>query len=265
MNSLVASVADIVTESAPTPPRICVYGVPGIGKTTFAAHSYAPVFIECEQSLDKIQGELAAEGIKPGRWPEKPANLDDFKQMVDALGREEHPFGTLVVDTLESLERLIWADVCAAKHVRNIDEIDFGKGYTEAITHWTELLALLDHLRLAKGMAIILISHARTLTFKSPLSEGYDRYTLSIHDGSEKIGSARRVVTGWCDHVLFANWRVTLTEDKRTKVKRGVGSGERVMYTEERPGFLAKHRGTMPDEMPFDFNTFATYLNGAQA
>ncbi len=263
MNSLVVSVADIVTESVPTPPRIVVYGVPGIGKTTFAAHSYAPVFIECEQSLDKLAGELKAEGITVGRFKEKPATLDDVNQMIDALGREEHPYSTLVIDTLESLERLIWNEVCAEKHVKTIDEIDYGRGYTEAIGYWIGLLTLLDQLRLAKNMAIILISHARTLTFKSPTTDPYDKYTLAVHDGSEKIGSARRVITGWADHVLFANWRVTVTEDKRTKVKRGIGSGERVVYTTERPAYHAKHRGTMPDELPLDWNTFASYLNGA--
>ena len=44
------------------------------------------------------------------------------------------------------------------------------------------------------------------------------------------------------------------------KKNRGVGSGERIMRTTERPAHIAKNRLGLPDEMPLDWREYAKYL-----
>ena len=39
-----------------------------------------------------------------------------------------------------------------------------------------------------------------------------------------------------------------------------LGSGERVLYTAERPAFLAKNRFGLPDVLPLDWQAFAAAM-----
>jgi hypothetical protein len=76
---------------------------------------------------------------------------------------------------------------------------------------------------------------------------------------------AAGIAEEWADCVLFANFRVYTTATKQgfeKKVVRGVGTGERVVYTEERPGFRAKNRYSLPPELPFGWAEFAAALAG---
>ena len=63
--------------------------------------------------------------------------------------------------------------------------------------------------------------------------------------------------------MLFANDRISTVKSDVTfnkKVTRALGSGERVLYTEERPAFLAKNRYSLPDVLPLDWQAFATAM-----
>jgi hypothetical protein len=44
------------------------------------------------------------------------------------------------------------------------------------------------------------------------------------------------------------------------KVTRAVGTGSRVLYTQERPGWSAKSRWALPDTLPLDYGKFAEAL-----
>lgn len=61
------------------------------------------------------------------------------------------------------------------------------------------------------------------------------------------------------DMVLFANFKtsVTKTDVGMKKVARGVGSGTRTLYTEERPAFLAKNRHNLPPELPLSWDALS--------
>lgn len=45
----------IQTGRSNRPPRLLVYGVEGIGKSTFAAHAPNPIFIQTEDGLDELE------------------------------------------------------------------------------------------------------------------------------------------------------------------------------------------------------------------
>lgn len=248
MNAL----ASILTGAKPGPRRMLVYGTAGIGKSTFATCAPAPIVIQTEDGLGEIDCH---------KFP-VAQSLDDFLQALGALYREEHMYRTVVIDSLDWLERLIWAKVCATRQVASIEDIGYGKGYTFALSHWRDVLDGLSALRDQRGMTVILIAHTRIERFENPETDAYDRYVPRLHK------TAAALVSEWCDEVLFASYRVfTKTSDEGFNQKRvqGLGSGERVLRTTERPSHLAKNRLNLPDELPLAWSEFAKHLTASHA
>ena len=162
-----------------------------------------------------------------------------------------------MVDSLDWLERLIWAEVCRKRGVESIEDIGYAKGYTFALTQWREVLEGLAALRNRRDMMVILLAHCAIEKFENPETDSYDRYVPRLH----KHASA--VVQEWCDEVLFATYRVhtkQVDEGFGRKKAKGVGTGERIVRTAERPAHVAKSRLELPDELPLDFGAYAEFL-----
>ncbi len=231
----------------PAPRRVMLYGVHGIGKTTWGSQAARPVFVQTEDGLG---------GIECARFP----LAETYAQVIEALSAlyaEAHDYQTVVIDTLDWLERLIWADVCRKRGVESIEDIGYAKGYVFALTEWREVLEGLNALRNARGMTVILIAHSQIEHFEDPETDSYDRYAPRLH----KHASA--IVQEWCDEVLFATYKVhtkQVEEGFGRKKSKGIGSGERVVRTTERPAHVAKNRLNLPDELPLDYAAYAAHL-----
>ncbi|NLY01550.1 MAG: ATP-binding protein [Rhodopirellula sp.] len=231
------------------PRRTLVYGVHGVGKSTFGSMAEKPVFIQTEDGLGNIECE---------RFP----LANEYADVVAALAElytEEHEYRTVVVDSLDWLERLIWAEVCKKRGVESIEDIGYGKGYVFALTNWREVLTGLDALRNDRGMGVILIAHAQIERFANPETDTYDRYSPRLHK------QASALVQEWADEVLFAAYSVhtkTTEEGFGRKRVQGVGTGERIIRTTERPAHVAKNRLNLPDEIPLDYRIYAAFLRG---
>ena len=229
------------------PRRTMVFGVQGIGKSGFAASAPHTIFIPTEDGLGNIDCES---------FPV----AQSYEQVLQALAelyQEEHPYQTLAIDSADWLEQLIWADVCKKRGVENIEDIGYGKGYTFALKQWREVLDGLEALRKERGMAIILIAHAKIKRFEHPENPSFDRYVPRLHK------SAGSLLAEYSDEVLFATYRVhTKLNDEGFGRKRaqGIGTGERILRTTERPAHLAKNRLNLPDELPLDWEAYAKYF-----
>jgi hypothetical protein len=75
----------------------------------------------------------------------------DVRDALAALGNEPHDFQTAVVDSLDKMEPLIWADVCEANKWSSIEAPGYGRGYVIADRWWRDFLAALDWLRRERG------------------------------------------------------------------------------------------------------------------
>ena len=128
------------------------------------------------------------------------------------------------------------------------------------MTRWREILDFLNTLRNQRGMEIILIAHSKIENFADPENDNYDRYAPRLH----KLASA--LVQEWCDNVLFASYRVhTKTNDEGfKKTAKAIGSGERIIRTNERPAHIAKNRLQLPDELPLDYAVFGQHSTTAR-
>ncbi len=236
------------------PPRIVVYGTEGIGKSTMAAQAPGAIFIPTEDGL----GEIDCASFPVAR------TLDDVVNAIDALVSEEHDFQTVVLDSLDWLERLIWDRLCREYGVSSIEKVDGGyaRGYTHALTHWRGILTGLDVLRSNRGMCVICLAHAKVETFSDPEVGSYDRFSPRLHK------HANAVVTEWADAVLFATRKViTRTEDagfNRTRtLAAGLGKdgGERVLRCVGSPSCIAKNRYSLPAELPLSWQSIMNAMS----
>ncbi|MBW7905298.1 MAG: ATP-binding protein [Phycisphaerae bacterium] len=241
--------SDVQRGRASAPRRTLVYGTHGIGKSTFGAMADAPIFIQTEDGLAAIECE---------RFP-LARRYGDVIAALGELYSQPHEYRTLVLDSLDWLERLIWADVCEKRGVESMEDIPYGKSYVFALTQWREVLAGLDALRNERGMNIVLIAHAQIERFANPETDTYDRYSPRL----QKQASA--LVQEWCDEVLFATYKVhtkTVNEGFDRKRVQGIGTGERIVRTTERPAHVAKNRLGLPEEIPLDFRIYAAFVRG---
>lgn len=221
-------------------PIITLYGPGKIGKTTFATSAPDAIVIRTEDGLT---------GIEADSFP-LAQTYQDVLQALRVLATEEHDFKTLVVDSLDWLEPLIWGHVCQQNGYETIESPGYGRGYTEALDVWREYLRGISFLRDNKGMTIIQIAHDKIKRYDAPESEGYDRYMLKMHD------KASALVLEDSDCLFFANYEVlTTSEDKGfgASRSRAVGNGERVLHTQERPAWMAGNRYKMPEKLPLDW------------
>lgn len=234
------------------PPKIVIYGVPGIGKTKWASQAPNPIFICAEDGLGHLDVP---------HFP-RAKSYEDVLGAITALYTEQHDYQTVVLDTIDALEPMIWAHVCATTPhekgyaVQRIEDYGWGKGFTHAVNEWLTVMQGLDALRDDRGMAVILCAHSSSVRIKAPDSDDYDKFTLKVHKYAEAI------IRGWTDNLLFANYEQTLIAAGRDgERKRAAGTGKRLLFTEARPSFEAKNRYSLPPVLPLDWNAFVAAQN----
>jgi hypothetical protein len=231
------------------PPRIMLYGSEGVGKSTMGASAPNPVFVQTEDGLGEINCH---------KFP-LAKNFNEVISSLQALYKEPHDFQTVVIDSCDWLERLIFDEVCREYGVRSIEKADGGyaRGYTHALVHWRKILTILEVLRDEKGMACILIAHSKIEKFEDPESSAYDRYSPRLHK------HANALISEWVDAVLFATRRFrTQKEDAGFNRERtiaapiGADGGERIIRTIGGPACVAKNRFNLPAELPLSWDAF---------
>lgn len=229
-------------------PIMLLYGPGGIGKTTLATSFPAPVVIDIEDGL----GEIKVDSF----GPDVITSFEDVRAALIALSTEQHNFETLVIDSLDWLEPMVWAHACKENGWSDIEKPGFGKGYIAALAHWREYLDALTYLR-NEGMTIIQVAHSQIKKFDNPETESYDRFEPKLDK------RANGVVIEHSDAVLFANYDVsTTTSDQgfNKKKVRAIGQGERVVYAQERPSAVAKNRYGMPPEIAMEWHAIAQHV-----
>jgi Cdc6-like AAA superfamily ATPase len=245
---------NITTGKTPLPPRLFVYGVAGIGKTTLAATIPGAVVLPCEEGADAIDCARM----------DQPADFTAALAAIRSLWEDEHPYTTLVIDSVTALEQMIWQHVCAigdekGRPYKSIEDAGYGKGYVAAAEHWRKFLDGLTYLRKTNGMSIVLIGHCEVKAVNAPDSEPYDRYQPRLHK------TPMAMLTEWSDALLFARYEQVIHEDEKTGKTRAVGSGTRCFRTTERPSHLAKNRYSMPDQIPFTYAAIESAITQAFA
>lgn len=232
---------NVVKGKLKEPWRVLLFGVEGIGKTSFGAAMPKPIFIDAESG----SGQLDV-----ARFP-VPQNFNDVLDAIRELRETPHDFSTLVIDTVDWLEALIWRHICVRDRVHDIEEYGFGKGFNVALEEWRILIRDLETLERGKGMNICLLGHSHVKTFKNPEGSDFDRYEPQVHQ------KAAGVLKQWPRAVLFAHYEQYAEKENRYALKaKGVATGERLMFTNRTAAYDAKNRYELPISLPLGWESF---------
>lgn len=221
--------------------KSCIYGVEGIGKSTFASKFPKPLFLD----LDKGTARLDVDRIEDiSTWSDLMKTVQDFAYL------ENNPYETLIIDTADAAARLCEKHVIQtrAQGKTSIEDIPYGKGYKMLAEEFATLLIWLEVL-IEKGFNVVILAHAMMKTITKPDDDGqYDHWELKLPGNtSNKIGP---LVKEWADLLLFADFKTIIVTDGLKKKARG---GKRLMYASHTPFADAKNRFGLHDQMPFDY------------
>lgn len=229
------------------PRRVLFYGTKGWGKSTWA-NIPGSVFVNIEDGLDDID-------CVSTEW------LLTFESVVAAIGsliNSPDMFSSVVIDSADWLEGLIFKQVADEAGKENIEQIGYGKGYETAANKLLYLIQGLDQLRAKKGCHVVFLAHEQVVRFNAPGGDSYDRYTPALHK------TMSPVLTEWCDEVLYAGYKVlTHTEDLGFNKKRNYATGGNIRFirTTETAAIVAKNRLGLPDELSdTSWNAYAAHF-----
>jgi ABC-type uncharacterized transport system YnjBCD ATPase subunit len=248
------SLADLRSTTATLPPRLCIYGPEGTGKTTLAASMPAPVFAQFE---DGTPGGLELQTFGTLK------THSDMMDIVSTLYSENHGFKTLVVDSMSAYQPALFAEVCQRHGKKSIEDFGYGKGYTHAAEVFGEFMEGINALRRDKGMMIALLAHSTISNFDDPETQSYSRYDIALH----KTLSA--MIARDMDAIFLLKRNVSVkTQDQGFNKERTIaeGGGQVWLHAEGRPSYVAKNRFGLPakvrieKEAPFD--AIREYLPG---
>ena len=214
------------------PPRLFVYGLQGIGKSTFAAQAPKPIFIPTEDGLRQIRVDS---------FP----LTSSYQQVVDCLDcllKEEHEYKTVVIDSADWLEQFIIQSVIDEHGGRDIQTVGggYGRGYKFVRDRWDEIRFRLQKLNEQKAMAVIILAHSQTKIIKDPEKGEINQYSPKILDRSKDL------LCQWADAMLFATFQ------------RGVyeGASPRILRTQSSFFCEAKNRYGLEEQIPLNWNAF---------
>ena len=231
------------------PVKVCVYGVEGIGKTTFASQFPEALFFD----LDKGSAQLDVSRVTDiTSWP---LLLSSIKEIYD----NPSICKTLVIDTADAAERMCIDYICGKYNKKGIEDFGYGAGYTYLTEEFARFLVQLDAC-IGQGINVVVLAHAILKTVTLPEEMGtYDHWELKL--SSKTTNKVAPLVKEWADLLLFANYKTILIEDGTRKKAAG---GKRIMYTTHTTFADAKNRFSLAEELPFDYNEIVRLIpNGA--
>ena len=221
-------------------PLITLYGQAGVGKTSLAAEFPRPILINIEGGVP--------EGVAityTGREPIRDYNK--FIAYLETLRYQEHNFKTVIIDSLDTLEKKVIHPY--VKRVNDFDSIDqtFGKAYTRSAEVMDKILDHLEDLRIRKKMYIVLTAAAVKETFDDLINNSYHRFNLALQN------QIQTKIFHQSDFMFFMKPDVYMVKSKGDKKERPAGSSRRLLCTSIMPTWVAKSRARgVPDELEYE-------------
>jgi len=223
------------------PPRICIYGGHGIGKSTLASKFPKPIFISTEDGIDSLDVTS---------FP-RAQTVADVAASIKTLIKEEHDFKTVVLDSVDWLVEPLNSTSINTQYDEK--QQAYGKGQMYMAEEFREILQGFDILRTRRGMNIVIIAHAAVVKFEDPRTDPYDRYQPKLPKACNAL------LQEWVDVLAFAALKVII---KKSDVKgfdsakvRGATNGDRLLHFNENPAFAAKNRYNCPEDAEMNIET----------
>jgi hypothetical protein len=221
------------------PQKLVFYGVEGIGKTSLAAQTPDPLFIDTEGGTAHLDV----------RRLQKPTSWEELIALVKEVANTPDVCRTLVIDTADWAEQMCIDHICAKYKQPGIESFGYGKGYTYLSEEFARLLAACDEVILS-GKNVVITAHAKMRKQELPDEQGaFDRWELKLSKQTAPL------LKEWPDALLFLNFKtLVVATDSNTHKAQG---GKRVMFTSHHPCWDAKNRHGLPEELDLSYASIA--------
>jgi len=221
------------------PQKLVFYGVEGIGKTSLAAQTPDPLFIDTEGGTAHLDV----------RRLQKPASWEELISLIKEVAATPDVCRTLVIDTADWAEQMCIDYICAKYKQPGIESFGYGKGYTYLSEEFARLLAACDEVILS-GKNVVITAHAKMRKQELPDEQGaFDRWELKLSKQTAPL------LKEWPDALLFLNFK-TLVVATNSNTHKAQG-GKRVMFTSHHPCWDAKNRHGLPEELDLSYASIA--------
>jgi hypothetical protein len=228
------------TVSASPLPIFLFYGMPKVGKTTLACEFPDAIYVNTPGESPAVGIDVATSG-----------QVEDFESLMvlfAELYTAKHDRKSVIIDSLDGLEPILWAETCRRNGWRDIEEPGYGKGYVALDEVWREFIKAIEALAW-KGVNVVLLAHTETTNFTDVvIGETYGRYEIKLHKRGKAIVQEATSVIGL---VRMRTTIKTKEEGFNKKTTLGMSGGDREIYLEERPGFTAGNRFGMPPSISY--------------
>ena len=231
-------------------PRVLIYGVEGIGKSTFASKFPDPLFIDTEGSTAYMD---------VNRFDPAPTSWQNLLDMVEWVKQNGTPGSSIVIDTLDWAERLCIDATCKENNWKSIETPGYGSGYKYVYEKFVKLLDELTEVA-DRGINVVCTAHSTIVKFEQPdEASPYDRWGLKLIDTRKT--SIANICKEWADAVFFANYKPIVERvENGGKSSAKARGNKRVMFTTHDATYDAKNRWGLPPEVPFDFSSIAAFI-----
>lgn len=207
----------VINQITPTAPKLMLYSLPGVGKSTLAAKLKNPIFLDIEGGLNYIECTRT----------EQITDLETFyTYLIELYRAKDREYDTIVIDSVDWLVRKI-VETAAGIDSNNLDATlnksngGYGNGKQVLENHIrTKLLPTLVALN-KKGYGICLIAHAERKDMMDADGVDTERITPKIDVNT------MNVFVEWVDNVFY------LKKDS---------NGDRVLVLDSDMIALAKNR-----------------------
>ena len=228
--------------------KAVIYGVEGVGKTTFASHFPKPLFLD----LDRGSARMEVDRINTiETWEALSGTL------AEILADKTLPYSTIVIDTADMAAKLCTDYVCKVNgHKKSIEEFGYGKGYVILAQEFATILVQATSL-VDAGYNVVFLAHAMQRTVTKPDDTGsYDHWEMKLPGkGNNSLGG---LLKEWADLLLFADYNVIIRKGEDGKGK--AAGGQRRMRANHTAFADAKNRFNLPDIMDFDYKEIAAVV-----
>ena len=255
----------VITKSKWYPPKICIYGTPGVGKSTFGAGAPNPIFIPTEAGV---------ENLDVARFP-VATSLADFLNHLSVVANEQHDHGAVIIDTLNGLMDFYYQDkkgIIGEKGKPLYDFTGFGGfGGWSAVARdiKNDFLPLLSKCQ-RRGMYVILLAHTGEYTRNNPLGDNLVVAAPSIpkwvwkelHGDLDVIGRADYVYTTigtGASGKAKASSEENVIDGMKVKIRQLTFDGGVEQDCKARIGY------ELPPTMPLSWDVFASHLGNVGA